>query len=268
MKKHSPALFIALVVAAVGSSCASNSTPADSTSTDSSAVPSTLSAVRSVSLALTVGTVDEPAINTSTLLIGEDGTVSGTGYLADAGRAAAGAALLDNPAVLKRLIDGPRPNVECTMMYGGPDEATITGTLRGSIVNQSFNRADGCGIADWELLTPILGRSHWDGQYRIYRRDEGPISVKVGSGFTIELDSNATTGYQWQVLPLEHALTASGHHYVNPTDGAVGTGGREQFQFRAELAGTVSVTLEFRRPFEPASTPAVDTVTFAVTVTP
>jgi hypothetical protein len=94
------------------------------------------------------------------------------------------------------------------------------------------------------------------------------VSVKVGSGFTIELASNATTGYQWEVKPIAGgSVSAGGHVYLNPTDGAVGTGGWEQFQFTAVAAGTTSIVLEYRRPFEPATTPAVDTVTFEATVT-
>jgi hypothetical protein len=263
MKNSVRLLASVLVVASIGASCGSSSTPSDST-----AGSSTLPPVLGAELSIVVGTVDEPTITEATLAVSADGVVTGAGFLADPTAAAKAAALLDNPAVVKRLVDGVPAGQMCTEMYGGPDTATITGTLRGATVKQSFNRADGCGIADWELLTPMLGRSHWDGTYRVYRRDEGPVSVKVGSGFTIELDSNATTGYQWEVKPLDDGVvSAGGHVYLDPATGAVGAGGWEQFQFTAAAAGTTRVTLEYRRPFEPATTPAVDTVTFEVTVT-
>ena len=263
MKHPIRALALALSVVAIGSSCASSSSPSDS-----SPASSTLPPVLGTELSIVVGTTDEPAISRATLSVRADGSVTGDGFLADPAASQAAAALLDDPAVVKRLVDGPPPNVECTMMYGGPDTATISGTLRGTAVKQSFHRADGCGIADWELFTPMLGRSHWDGAYRVYRRNEGPVSVKVGSGFTIELESNATTGYQWEVKPLAGGIVSAGSHvYLDPATGVVGAGGWEQFQFTAVAAGTTSITLEYRRPFEPATTPAIDTVTFEVTVT-
>lgn len=256
--------FLAIGSAAVLlAACSSSAKPSDTT-----AAQSTLPPVRAVSLTITVGTTDEPTIDTSTLQVAEDGTVSGTGSLADPSRAAAAAALLDNPAVVKRLVEGAPSGQMCTAIYGGPDIATVTGTLRGEAVDQKFGRSDGCAIADWELFAPMFGRSHWDGERRVYQRDETSITVATGTSFTIELDSNATTGYQWTLLPLTGSVvTAGDHSYINPTGGAVGSGGWERFVFTAGSAGSATITLEYRRPFEPASTPAIDTVTYSVTVT-
>jgi hypothetical protein len=44
----------------------------------------------------------------------------------------------------------------CTMVYGGPEEATIKGTIRGSEVDASFKRTDGCEIARWEKVQALL----------------------------------------------------------------------------------------------------------------
>jgi hypothetical protein len=46
----------------------------------------------------------------------------------------------------------------CTQQYGGPEEARVTGTLRGEPVDRTIDRADGCGIADYEALFAALGR--------------------------------------------------------------------------------------------------------------
>jgi hypothetical protein len=46
----------------------------------------------------------------------------------------------------------------CTQLYGGPEEARVTGTLRGEPVDRTIDRADGCGIADYEALFAALGR--------------------------------------------------------------------------------------------------------------
>ncbi len=51
----------------------------------------------------------------------------------------------------------PRDAV-CTAVYGGPEEALVTGTFRGNRVNARFSRTDGCQIARWNrvgLLFPV-----------------------------------------------------------------------------------------------------------------
>ncbi|GAA2082333.1 SSI family serine proteinase inhibitor [Aeromicrobium halocynthiae] len=40
----------------------------------------------------------------------------------------------------------------CTMIYGGPQEATITGSLDGVEVDARFIRQNGCEIARWDAL--------------------------------------------------------------------------------------------------------------------
>jgi len=83
----------------------------------------------------------------------------GTGFLLGATAAAAACAVLKADAsVQRRLTDGPAKGLACTQQYGGPETATITGTLLGKAVNASVDRKDGCGIADWNALRAALGR--------------------------------------------------------------------------------------------------------------
>jgi hypothetical protein len=52
---------------------------------------------------------------------------------------------------------GPVPdNVACTDIFGGPQTARISGTLRGERVAASFSRTDGCEINRWETVAPLL----------------------------------------------------------------------------------------------------------------
>ncbi|MGW5618495.1 SSI family serine proteinase inhibitor [Streptomyces sp. NPDC003877] len=44
----------------------------------------------------------------------------------------------------------------CTMQYGGPATAHVTGTWAGRPVYASYDRRDGCGIARWDRLVPLL----------------------------------------------------------------------------------------------------------------
>jgi hypothetical protein len=66
-----------------------------------------------------------------------------------------------DPCDVDKLAKATKPPdgaVACTEIYGGPEEAHVTGTLRGEPVDRTFHRADGCGIADYEALFEALGR--------------------------------------------------------------------------------------------------------------
>ncbi|MFI7408167.1 SSI family serine proteinase inhibitor [Streptomyces sp. NPDC049627] len=44
----------------------------------------------------------------------------------------------------------------CTMQYGGPATAHVTGTWAGRPVDARFDRSDGCEIGRWDRLVPVL----------------------------------------------------------------------------------------------------------------
>ena len=51
----------------------------------------------------------------------------------------------------------PTPgNVACTQQYGGPQTATVEGTLRGDPVSAEFSRVNGCEIARWRDAALLL----------------------------------------------------------------------------------------------------------------
>ncbi|MGH2949761.1 MAG: SSI family serine proteinase inhibitor [Solirubrobacteraceae bacterium] len=47
-------------------------------------------------------------------------------------------------------------NRACTLQYGGPDTARVTGTLRGEEIDARFSRTDGCEIHRWETVRQLL----------------------------------------------------------------------------------------------------------------
>lgn len=49
------------------------------------------------------------------------------------------------------------PNRQCTMQYGGPQTAQVTGTVKGQAVAKSFSLTDGCEISDWNSFAAVLG---------------------------------------------------------------------------------------------------------------
>jgi hypothetical protein len=55
-------------------------------------------------------------------------------------------------AALKAPFAGTTKNMACTEIYGGPEEALVTGRLRGALVRARFNRRDGCEIDRWNRV--------------------------------------------------------------------------------------------------------------------
>jgi hypothetical protein len=53
-------------------------------------------------------------------------------------------------------IDPVPGDAICTQIYGGPAEAEVEGVLDGRRVRASFDRRNGCEIARWERLRPLL----------------------------------------------------------------------------------------------------------------
>lgn len=72
--------------------------------------------------------------------------------------APAGGTLPRSSAACTRLMRLTRPfappprNTACTQIYGGPQEAFVTGRFRGKLVRAGFSRKDGCQIARWNRI--------------------------------------------------------------------------------------------------------------------
>jgi hypothetical protein len=63
---------------------------------------------------------------------------------------------LNDEAVRSRLIEGAPTDRACTEQYGGSDEARIVGTIDDKTVDTTVDRANGCGIDDWDSLLAAL----------------------------------------------------------------------------------------------------------------
>jgi hypothetical protein len=53
-------------------------------------------------------------------------------------------------------LDPVPENSACTLLYGGPQEATVVGTLDGEKVDATFNRSGGCEIDRWDRMETVL----------------------------------------------------------------------------------------------------------------
>ncbi|SDX13545.1 Subtilisin inhibitor-like [Arthrobacter sp. cf158] len=65
------------------------------------------------------------------------------------------ATIKNSPAILSPAP--PRTDQACTMQYGGPATATVTGAVDGKEVTAAFSRTDGCQIALWDAAKSVLG---------------------------------------------------------------------------------------------------------------
>ncbi len=92
--------------------------------------------------------------------------------------------------------------------------------------------------------------------------------VDVGDEFTVTLDSNPTTGYEWQLADTLDGsiLELVGSEYTVPNDvGLVGAGGIEVWTFKAVGSGETTVPMNYVRPWEEDGTPA-KALMFSITV--
>ncbi|SOE03321.1 SSI family serine proteinase inhibitor [Blastococcus haudaquaticus] len=97
-------------------------------------------------LQITVDPGDGAAPQTYTLVC--DGT-DGAAH-PDPAAACAHLETLDDPFA-------PLPDdVACTQQYGGPQTASVTGRWDAAAVDRTFSRTDGCRIAQWDGLGPLL----------------------------------------------------------------------------------------------------------------
>jgi inhibitor of cysteine peptidase len=91
-----------------------------------------------------------------------------------------------------------------------------------------------------------------------------PIEVQAGERFTIELESNATTGYSWVFgEPLDEAtLRLVISDYITPNTGLTGAGGTQVWVFEALQSGTTTVKFEYKRSWE--TEPPISTADFTI----
>ncbi len=93
-----------------------------------------------------------------------------------------------------------------------------------------------------------------------------PIEVHTGDRFTIELDSNITTGYSWVFGSAvnENILRLVNSDYIPPKSGLTGAGGVQIWVFEALQPGTTSITLKYERSWE--TEPPIRTADYTIHV--
>lgn len=99
------------------------------------------------------------------------------------------------------------------------------------------------------------------------RNPTGPLTVASGQQFVVTLESNPTTGYQWQLAaPLDGTiLKLMETEYTAPGTGLIGAAGRETWIFQSVGRGKTVISLKYVRPWE-KDVPPVKTAEFLVVV--
>lgn len=98
------------------------------------------------------------------------------------------------------------------------------------------------------------------------------IEAAPGADIKLTLDSNATTGFQWQLAGNsdEKVLALLDHRYLAPEESGegeplLGAGGQEEWVFNAASQGKSELRLEYSQPWE-GGMKADKTFTLTVTV--
>ena len=84
------------------------------------------------------------------------------------------------------------------------------------------------------------------------------VETAVGKSFTITLDSNPTTGYQWQIArQMDTGLVELiDSQYIAPETNLVGAPGKEEWHFRAIREGKAIISFDYVRPWEKDELPS------------
>jgi inhibitor of cysteine peptidase len=123
-----------------------------------------------------------------------------------------------------------------------------------------------CLVAAFTILGPLRPAA---GERMTFDDPFVPITVKAGEEFAILLDSNRTTGYQWELAPSFDGkmLRLIKSEYQAPYTDRVGAGGKEVWLFAADAEGETTLSFRYIRPWEKDLPPA-KAATFQVLVGP
>ena len=154
MPNRLPRTILAFTAAALLLAGCADSNPGSAPSSSSPASsPSASTSSPAAATSLSVELMADGEAVTDTWTLECDGATP-AGESAAPDPAAACAALAENGT---GLFAEPGSDVACTMQYGGPQRAAVSGTVDGEAVEAEFAASDGCQISRWEALSGLLG---------------------------------------------------------------------------------------------------------------
>ncbi|MBD3282489.1 MAG: hypothetical protein GF387_02670, partial [Candidatus Portnoybacteria bacterium] len=136
--------------------------------------------------------------------------------------------------------------------------------VRGSIRFESNSGAGGIFLAakvngEWRLVfdgngaipCEELERYNFPEKMKEDCAESQTIEAKEGGDFSIILNSNPSTGYQWNIdFDEEHIELLNRTYTSNANEGLVGSGGVEVFSFLAKKSGEARIVFSYLRSWE------------------
>jgi uncharacterized protein YggE len=94
----------------------------------------------------------------------------------------------------------------------------------------------------------------------------GSVTASAGEDFSITLDSNPSTGYEWTVSAIanDQLVKFVKSDFAQSDSGLVGAGGKQTFTFQALKEGKTTIVLDYARPWEKEN--PVDTYIVQLTI--
>ena len=119
----------------------------------------------------------------------------------------------------------------------------------------------GCGVASIPLMSRAVAapkEAAKPGMIYTEANDGQTVKAHVGEIFEVRLESNASTGYSWDIATQDAKILESlgDTKYVSPTGTPPGTPGLQTFRFKAKSAGNTQLVLHYQRPWEKDKEPA------------
>ena len=102
------------------------------------------------------------------------------------------------------------------------------------------------------LILAVCLSAGCGGEIKTYIDDEETIIVRIEWEFIIALDSNPTTGYDWEEShdPDKLILVEKNYEPDEKAAGLVGAGGTQYFRFVSLKKGNAEITLVYKRSWE------------------
>jgi predicted secreted protein len=125
----------------------------------------------------------------------------------------------------------------------------------------------GCGSGSSSNSRATTSPTSESGGMKVYTKADKNITAKVGEQFAIELESNASTGYSWQLTGTLSPVVAKVSNTYIPgpnADKLAGAPGTEKWVFKGVSKGDALVQMEYMPPG--AGGEPGDTANFNVTV--
>ena len=94
---------------------------------------------------------------------------------------------------------------------------------------------------------------------------EETIETEKGNQFSVVLETNPTTGYEWELDFDFNYIRFTGRKYVSASPEMIGSGGHETFNFRTLKSGETEIIFSYLRSWE-TEKPPIETKSYKIII--